>query len=73
MRSEDFSGLLSPERGRGGPFPVYLPDAEVSQVVRAYMAAGAALGVPSLTDHNGRQLAGTAPNSLNIRNGVSVR
>lgn len=72
MRSEDFSGLLSPERGRGGPFPVYLPDAELSQVVRAYMAAGAALGVPSLTDHNGRQLAGTAPNSLNIRNGRRV-
>lgn len=72
MLSEDFSGQPSKERGRGGPFPVYLPDTEVSPVARAYMAAGASLGVPSLTDHNGRQLAGTAPNSLNIRNGRRV-
>jgi pyridoxine 4-oxidase len=72
MRSEDFSGPESPERGRGGPMPVYLPDAEVSPVARAYMEAGRALGAPQLRDHNGRELAGTAPNSLNIRNGRRV-
>lgn len=72
MRSENFSGPASPERGTDGPFPVYLPGAEVSPLVRAYMAAGAGLGVPSLADHNGRELAGTAPNSLNISNGRRV-
>ncbi len=71
-RSEDFSGPESAERGRGGPMPVYLPDDEVSPVARAYMAAGQSLGVPLLGDHNVRNLAGTAPNSLNIRNGRRV-
>ncbi len=71
-RSEDFSGAESPERGRGGPMPVYLPDEDVSPVARAYMEAGRSLGVPTLGDHNGRELAGTAPNSLNIRNGRRV-
>ncbi|TIW06489.1 MAG: pyridoxine 4-oxidase, partial [Mesorhizobium sp.] len=42
---------------------------EVSPVVRAYMAAGQAMGVPVLTDHNSGELAGTSPNSLNIRAG----
>ena len=71
-RSEDFSGLVTPTRGRDGPFPVYLPDSEVSPVVRAYMAAGEALGVPRLADHNGLELAGVSPNSLNIRDGRRV-
>ncbi len=71
-RSEDFSGPLTPARGKGGPLPVYLPDAEVSPVVRAYMAAGEVLGVPRLADHNGHELAGVSPNSLNIRDGRRV-
>lgn len=71
-RSEDFSGPASAERGRGGPMPVYLPGDDVSPVARAYMAAGQSLGVPALGDHNGRELAGTAPNSLNIRNGRRI-
>ncbi len=46
-RIESFSGGASPVHGADGPLPVYLPDDEVSPVVRAYMAAGLARGVPS--------------------------
>ncbi len=45
------------------------PDAEVSPVARAFMAAGESLGVPRLGNHNGAELAGTAANTLTIRNG----
>ncbi|TIW31968.1 MAG: pyridoxine 4-oxidase, partial [Mesorhizobium sp.] len=69
VRSEAFTAFDAPSRGRSGPLDVYLPDAEVSPVVRAYMAAGQAMGVPVLTDHNSGELAGTSPNSLNIRAG----
>lgn len=73
VRSEDFSGAASARRGRGGALAVYLPDtSELNPVVRAYMAAGEAMGVPRLSDHNNGELAGTAPNSLNIRNGRRV-
>lgn len=71
-RSECFSGAANPTRGVDGPLPVHLPDVEVSPVARAYMAAGEALGVPRLGDHNGPELAGTAPNSLTIRDGRRV-
>ena len=64
-----FEGRPASDRGVDGPLQVYLPDEEVSPVVRAYMAAGNALGVPAIADHNGRELIGTAPNSLTIRNG----
>ena len=69
IKSEAFSGGATPGRGTEGPLDVYLPDAEVSPVARAYMAAGRALGVPSIGDHNSGELVGTAPNSLNIRDG----
>ena len=69
VRSEAFTAFDAPARGRNGPLDVYLPDAEVSPVVRAYIAAGRAMGVPTLTDHNSGELAGTSPNSLNIRDG----
>ncbi|WP_189644548.1 GMC family oxidoreductase N-terminal domain-containing protein [Mesorhizobium sp. M9A.F.Ca.ET.002.03.1.2] len=69
VRSEAFTAFDAPSRGRSGPLDVYLPDAEVSSVVRAYMAAGRAKGIPVLTDHNSGELAGTSPNSLNIRDG----
>lgn len=68
-RSERFSGPARAGRGREGPLDVWLPDDDVSPVARAYMEAGRALGAPTLTDHNGGQLKGTAPNSLTIRNG----
>lgn len=78
-RSESFSsGANAPPGGAGplhggeGPLPVYLPDAELSPVVRAYMEAGLALGVPHLGDHNGRNLKGVAANSLTIRDGRRV-
>jgi pyridoxine 4-oxidase len=69
IRSEAFTAFDAPTRGRNGPLDVYLPDAEVSPVVRAYIAAGRAMGVPTLTDHNSGELVGTSPNSLNIRDG----
>lgn len=69
MRSESFTAVEAPERGRSGPLDVYLPDEEVSPVVRAYLAAGKAMGAPSLSDHNSGELVGATPNSLNIRDG----
>jgi pyridoxine 4-oxidase len=60
------------QRGTDGPLPVMLPDAELSPVVRAYMAAGLAAGIPWLGDHNGGGLLGVAPNSLTIRAGRRV-
>ncbi len=68
-RSEAFDGRPASDRGVDGPLRVHLPDEEVSPVVRAFMAAGNALGVPAIADHNGRELIGTAPNSLTIRDG----
>ncbi len=60
-RSEDFTGAESPERGRGGPMPVYLPDEEVSPVARAYMEAGRSLGVPTLGDTMAASLQAPRP------------
>ncbi len=58
--------------GKGGPMPVYLPDEEVSPLARAFIEAGAALGLPRLTGHNSGQMIGVTANSLNIRNGKRV-
>lgn len=58
--------------GRNGPLPVYLPDEEVSPVARAFMAAGAALGLPRLKGHNSGEMIGVTPNALNIRDGRRV-
>ena len=68
-RSEAFSAFAAPSRGDAGPLDVMLPGDAVSPIARAYMAAGNALGAPKISDHNTGQLAGTTPNSLNIRNG----
>jgi pyridoxine 4-oxidase len=68
-RSEAFTAFTTPSRGNVGPLDVMLPDEAVSPIARAYMAAGNALGAPKISDHNTGQLAGTTPNSLNIRNG----
>jgi pyridoxine 4-oxidase len=51
---------------------VWLPDAEVSPLVRAYMAAAMASGIAWLGDHNSGRLVGVAPNSLTIRAGRRV-
>jgi pyridoxine 4-oxidase len=71
-RTESFSGGASSQHGDGGPLPVLLPDAELSPVVRAYMAAGLAAGIPWLGDHNTGRLIGVAPNSLTIHAGRRV-
>lgn len=68
-RSENFSGGASDFHGSGGPLDVILPDAAISPVVQDYMEAAEAIGIPRLGDHNGRQLAGTAANSLTLRAG----
>jgi pyridoxine 4-oxidase len=52
--------------------PVMLPDAELSPVVRAYMAAGLEAGIPWRGDHNTGALLGVAANSLTIRAGRRV-
>jgi pyridoxine 4-oxidase len=71
-RTENFSGGASAQHGDAGPLPVMLPDADLSPVVRAYMAAGLAAGIPWLGDHNTGELLGVAPNSLTIRDGRRV-
>jgi pyridoxine 4-oxidase len=71
-RIECFSGGASDQHGADGPMTVMLPDAELSPVVRAYMAAGLAAGVPWVGDHNTGDLIGVAPNSLTIRAGRRV-
>lgn len=53
----------------GGPLDVWLPDTDVSPLVRDFIAAGRALGVPALDSHNGEGLIGATPNALNIRGG----
>lgn len=69
IRSERFTAFEAQGRGADGPLDVFLPDGEISPVARAYMQAGQALGAPPLRDHNSGELIGTAPNSLNIRDG----
>ncbi|BBE73543.1 GMC family oxidoreductase [Oharaeibacter diazotrophicus] len=71
-RIEAFSGGASAQHGGDGPLPVWLPDAELAPVVRAYMAAGLARGVPHIGEHNGGPLKGVAANSLTIRDGRRV-
>jgi pyridoxine 4-oxidase len=71
-RTESFSGGASEQHGGDGPLPVLLPDEELSPVVRAYMAAGLAAGIPWLGDHNSGRLVGVAPNSLTIHAGRRV-
>jgi pyridoxine 4-oxidase len=65
-----YSGLL-PGFERSA-LPLFHPDAEVSPLVRAYMAAGRAIGAPTLESHNGSRLAGVTVNTLNIRAGRRV-
>lgn len=70
--SECFSGGVSDAHGDAGPLDVHLPDAEVSPLVRAYMAAARSCGVPERGDHNGREITGVAPNSLTVRGGCRL-
>ena len=58
--------------GKGGPLPIYMPTEEVSPVARAFIEAGASLGLPRLDGHNSGEMIGVTPNSLNIRNGRRV-
>lgn len=71
-QSESFSRGASARHGADGPLTVYLPDEELSPVVKAYMAAGIARGVPFIGEHNAGPLNGVAPNSLTIRDGRRV-
>jgi len=71
-RLERFSGGTSAAHGAEGPLDVWLPDAEISPLVRSYWAAARELGIPWLGDHNGGPLCGLAPNSLTIRAGRRV-
>lgn len=75
-RRWSYEGLLPAfrriESSSGGPLSVMLPDAELSPVVRAYMAAGSAAGIPWRGNHNSGNLLGVAPNSLTIRAGRRV-
>jgi choline dehydrogenase-like flavoprotein len=57
---------------RRSALPLLHPDAEVSPLARAYMAAGRTIGAPTLESHNGDQIIGTTPNTLTIRQGRRV-
>lgn len=81
-RRWSWSGLLpafeaneAPPDHASGPvagLPLYLPDDEISDLTRAYISAGAALGLPRLQGHNSGRMIGVTPNTLNIRNGQRV-
>lgn len=71
-RSESFSGGAGPFHGGDGPLPVWLPDAEVNPLTRAYIRSGLDLGVPAIPEHNGPDLIGATPNSLTIADGRRV-
>ncbi|WP_033838833.1 GMC family oxidoreductase [Mesorhizobium loti] len=58
--------------GKDGPLPIHLPSDEVSPVARAFIEAGASLGLPRLEGHNSGEMIGVTPNSLNIRDGRRV-
>jgi pyridoxine 4-oxidase len=58
--------------GKGGPMPVRIPAEDVSPVARAFIEAGAALGLPRIPGHNTGRMIGVTPNSLMIRNGRRV-
>ncbi|WP_179296122.1 GMC family oxidoreductase [Mesorhizobium sp. WSM4312] len=58
--------------GKGGPLPIHLPADEVSPLARAFIEAGASLGLPRLEGHNSGEMIGVTPNSLNIRDGRRV-
>ncbi len=58
--------------GGSGPMPVLLPDAQSHPLVKDYIRGWTELGMPRLRDHNGREVIGTAPNSLMIRGGKRV-
>lgn len=72
MAIEDHSLGGDGVHGQGGPLPVYLPTDEVSPVARAFIEAGAALGLPRLHGHNTGAMVGVTPNSLTIRAGRRV-
>ena len=55
-----------------GPLPIYRPGEEVSPLARAFIEAGAALGLARLDGHNDGEMIGVTPNSLNIRDGRRV-
>lgn len=71
-RMECFSGGADAFHGGDGPLPVWLPDAEVNPLTRAYIRSGIELGVAPLPDHNGPELIGATPNSLTIADGCRV-
>ncbi|PWW01526.1 choline dehydrogenase/pyridoxine 4-oxidase [Hoeflea marina] len=56
----------------GGPLPIHRTDAEASRLTHAFIAAGAALGLPRLQGHNEGVMIGVTPNSMNIRDGKRV-
>ncbi len=56
----------------GGPLPVHRPDAEISPLTHAFIAAGAFLGLPRIEGHNDGEMIGVTPNSMNIRDGKRV-
>jgi len=72
MAIEDHSLGGDGVHGKGGPLPVLLPEEEVSPVARAFIAAGAALGLPRIPGHNTGEMVGVTPNALTIRDGRRV-
>ncbi len=52
--------------------PLLQPSAALNPVTVAYMAAGRAIGAPSLPSHNSALLAGVTANTLTIRDGRRV-
>ena len=69
--SEDSPFGGEPGYGAGGPMPLSQPAAP-HPLTLAHLAAGAALGLAPLRDHNGGRIAGPALNMMTIRGGRRV-
>jgi choline dehydrogenase-like flavoprotein len=70
--TEAWSSGADDQHGGSGPMPILLPDEQTHPLVRDFMRGWVALGMPRLRDHCGRELIGTAPNALMIRDGKRV-
>ncbi|MFX0541969.1 GMC family oxidoreductase [Roseovarius sp. S4756] len=67
-----FQANEEPATGTGGALPVYMPNAELSPLTRAFLETGESLGLPRLPNHNDGRMVGVTPNALNIRHSKRV-
>jgi choline dehydrogenase-like flavoprotein len=68
LRSEHYAPGASAYHAVGGPLHLIRPS-EPHPITRAYMAAGAEIGLAPTDDHNGARMSGPCLNTLTIKDG----